>query len=59
MKIIEDLFFTYNNIFLISNVTSFYKFFELSQISLDCIDNIIPLLMKVYKFSFTIFIQKK
>ena len=59
MKIIEDLFFTYNNIFLISNVTSFYKLIELSQISLDCIDNIIPLLMKVYKFSFTIFIQKK
>lgn len=59
MKIIEDLFFTYNNIFLISNATSFYKLIELSQISLDCIDKIIPLLMKVYKFSFTIFIQKK
>ena len=54
MKIIEDLFFTYNNIFLISNATSFYKLIELSQISLDCIDNIIPLLMKVYKFSFKI-----
>ena len=54
MKIIEDLFLTYNNIFLLSNQLIFYRLLELSQISLDCIDNIIPILKKVYKFCFKI-----
>ena len=49
---IEQQFLTHNNTFLLSNVLSFYRLLELSQISFECIDNIIPLLKKVYKYSF-------
>ena len=55
MSIIEDLLLNnYNNNFLLSNSLLFYRLIELSQISLDCIVSIIPVLMKVYKFTFNI-----
>ena len=55
MKIIEEyLLINYNNFHLLSNSLLLYRLIELSQISLDCIINIIPPLMKVYKFNFNI-----
>ena len=55
MKIIETyLLNNFNNIYLLSNSLLFYRLIELSQISLDCIVNIIPVLMKVYKFNFNL-----
>ena len=55
MKYIDQLLLNnYNNCFLLSNSFLFYRLIELSQISLDCIVNIIPYLMKVYKFTFKI-----
>ena len=51
---IEEQFLTHNNIFLLSNFLSFYRLLELSQISFECIDNVIPLLKKVYKYNFKI-----
>ena len=50
MRIIDNLFLSnYNNKLLLSNSLLFYRLIELSQISLDCITNIIPILLKVYK----------
>ena len=55
MKHIDNLLLNnYNNCFLLSNSLFFYRLIELSQISLDCIVNIIPYLLKVYKFTFKI-----
>ena len=55
MKNIDELILSnYNNIFLLSNSLLFYRLIELSQISLDCVSNIIPYLIKVYNFSFKI-----
>ena len=55
MKIFEEyILINFNNIYLLSNSLLFYRLIELSQISLDCIVNIIPILMKVYKFNFNI-----
>ena len=55
MRIIDNLFLSnYNNKLLLSNSLLFYRLIELSQISLDCITNIIPILLKVYKYSFNI-----
>jgi len=51
---IEEQFLTHNNFFLLSNMLSFYRLLELSQISFECIENLIPLLKKVYKYSFKI-----
>ena len=50
----EYILINYNNIYLLSNSLLFYRLIELSQVSLDCIVNIIPILMKVYKFNFNI-----
>ena len=55
MKLIDKyLLINYNNIYLLSNSLLFYKLIELSQISLDCIVNIIHILKKVYLFNFKI-----
>ena len=55
MTIISDLFLNnYNNVFLLSNNLLFYRLIELSQISLDCIVCVIPILLKAYKFTFNI-----
>ena len=55
MAIIEELLLNnYNNAFLLSNSLLFYRLLELSQISLDCIVSVIPVLLKVYKFTFNI-----
>ena len=51
---IEEQFLTHNNIFILSNLLSFYRLLELSQISFECIENVVPLLKKVYKYSFKI-----
>ena len=54
-QIIEEyLLNNYNNIYLLSNSMLFYKLIELSQISLESIDNITQLLVKVYKLHFKI-----
>ena len=51
---IEEQFLTHNNIFLLSNMLWFYRLLELSQISFECLDYVIPLLKKVYKYCFKI-----
>jgi len=54
-KIINELFlYNYNNLYLLSNYLLFYRLIELSQISLNSILYINPILMKVYKFNFKI-----
>ena len=55
MGVIDTLFLNnYNNNFLLSNSLLFYRLIELSQISLDCIVSVIPILLKVYNYSFNI-----
>ena len=55
MEEIKELFLNNcNNIYLLSNSLLFYRLLELSQISLDIIVNIIPVLIKVYKFNFNL-----
>ena len=52
-ELMKNLFLSnYNNIFLLSNSLLFYRMIELSEISPESINIIIPLLKKVYKYSF-------
>ena len=52
-KMINEMFLNnYNNLYLLSNCLLFYRLIELSQISLNSIVYINPILMKVYKFNF-------
>ena len=54
-ELIKKLFLSnYNNIVLLSNSLLFYRLIELSKISLESINTIIPLLKIVYKYSFNL-----